>query len=162
MGNRPISGVLKSAQPATFVGYSEWRPTRYSVTDSTGRNYGLFTSHSKANTFANGVLMSLDDDDAHVSIRAERGTNFYVWCGDNIGCGDGPAIVRLSNEFGSQSMYSVRRIFELASMIDERGITRIVSALRLMADVGKLHPDDLSAWREVEAEFPVFQRGEVL
>jgi hypothetical protein len=150
------------SEPATFVGYSEWRPTRYSVVDSSSRNYGLFTSYAKAETFANGVLMSLEEEGAYVSIRPVRGTNFYVWCGDNIGCGNGPASVLLSNDFGSQSSHSVRRIFELAPMIDAYGFSRVVSALRLMADLGELHPEDLSAWREVEDEFPVFQRGEVL
>lgn len=146
-----------SASTATIIGYSEWRPTRYRVKDSNGRNYGLFTSHEKANTFANGVLMSLDDDDAHMNIQAVRDTNFYVWVGDNIGVGDGPASVLLHNEFGSQSMHSVRRVLAMTPMIDAYGFGRIVSALRLMADIGELHPDDLAAWREVEDEFPIIE-----
>ncbi|MBN3788316.1 hypothetical protein [Burkholderia sp. Ac-20353] len=149
---------------ATFIGYCEWRPTRYRVKDSTGRNYGLFTSHAKAVIFADGVLASLDENenDVYVTIKAERDANFFVWDGDNIGLGDGPATVILHDEFGSQLLRSVRQILAMASMIDARGMTRIVSALRHFGDTGELHPDDLAAWQEVKDDLPVFTRGEVL
>ncbi|MGF6664978.1 hypothetical protein QF000_006646 [Paraburkholderia atlantica] len=158
---RSLRPIDRSSMTATFVGYSEWRPTRYSVKDSEGHNYGLFTSHSKASGFADGVQTSLDHD-GYVSIKAERDTNFFAWHGDNIGFGDGPAIVILRNEFGHQCLRSVRQALAIAPMIDAYGLGRIVTALRHMASLDELHPDDLAAWREVETEFPVFQRGEVL
>jgi len=136
--------------------YSEWRPTRYHVKDSSGRNYGLFTSHEKASLFANGVLGCMEDDGAYTCIQTVRDGNFFVWDGDSIGCSrDSPAIVMLHNDFGSQSMRSVREVLAMPHMIDAYGLGRIVSALHLLANVGDLHPDDLAAWREVEGEFPI-------
>lgn len=135
-----------AAKPA-LLAYSEWRPTRWRVKDSNGRNHGLFTSHRKAATFADGILMGIDDDNAYASIQAVRDTNFFVWSDDSIGLGDGPAIVTLCNEFGSQSRWPVRQVLAMAPMVDANGMRRIVSALRRMAGSGKLHPDDLAAWR---------------
>lgn len=138
--------------------FSEWRPTRYRVKDSNGRNYGLFTSHEKASKFADGVLWGMGDGDVHMSIQTVRDGNFFVWDGDSIGCsGDSPAIVMLHNDFGWQSTHSVREVLRMPHMIDAYGLSRIVSALRLIADLGELNPDDLAAWREVEGEFPVVE-----
>lgn len=40
-----------------------------------------------------------------------------------------------------------------ADQIDGYGLTRVVLALRVCAD--QLHPDDLAAWLENEAEYPI-------
>lgn len=165
MVNRDIiaPSVARPDQTATFVGYSEWRPTRWRLTLSTGRRYGLFTSHAKAARFADGVLMDFDENDTvYASITCVRSASHFKWQGDCIGLGDGPAIVTLRDEFGGLHDLSVAAVLLRASEIDPYGLGRVVSALRLMADLEELHPDDLAAWREVEDQFPVFQRGEVL
>lgn len=86
-----------------------------------------------------------------------------VWRGDDISVGDGPAIIHLVDNSGFLRSHTVAETLALRGSVDGYGLGRVVSALRLFASTGKLHPDDLAAWHEVEEEFPVCSRvGEVL
>ncbi|KFX60587.1 hypothetical protein KBK24_0137295 [Burkholderia sp. K24] len=135
---------------------------RWRLTTSTGKNYGLFNTHERAERFATGVLMGLDEPD-YVSITREPDSSFYTWLGDSIGRSDLPACVSILDQFGQHREYSVFEVLSRAHEINARGLNRIVSALRLFASTGQLHPDDLAAWREVEDEFPIcYRTGEVL
>lgn len=147
----------------TFIGYSEWRPTRYRLTTSTGKSYGLFNTHERAVRFSEGVLMGLDASD-YVSITPIRDSAYDTWLGDDLGCSSGkPARIHMRDQFGRRQKSSVRNVLLRAADMDAYGLGRVVSALRLFAGTGRLHPDDLAAWREVEDEFPVCSRtGEVL
>lgn len=142
---------------ATILAYSEWRPTRWKVTTSTGRNYGLFTSHDKAALFAEGVRMSLADEaneSDYVSIRYMRDAAYDTWLGDNIGCSAGrPARIEVRDQFGIKRRLSVKAVLSIARDLDAQGLTRVVLGLRAAAE--QLHPDDLAAWREHEDEYPL-------
>lgn len=150
-----------SPSMATYIAYSEWRPTRWRMSLSTGRIYGLFTSHEKANKFADGVLMNFDEGDRVEALitRVEQAA-YFTWQGDNIGCGDGAAVVHFVDQFGGALYLNVAETLRQADQIDGYGLTRIVLALHACAD--QLHPDDLAAWREHEAEYPIRTGGELL
>jgi hypothetical protein len=146
---------------AATQAYSEWRPTRWRLTTSTGKDYGLFNTHERASRFADGVLMGLEESD-YVSIKPIRSTGYDTWLGDSIGLGDTPACISLIDQFGRPYETTVAIVLHRASDIDARGLTRIISALRLMADLGELHADDLAAWRMHEADYPIWTGGETL
>ncbi|MFL9930861.1 hypothetical protein P0D88_16740 [Paraburkholderia sp. RL18-103-BIB-C] len=80
-----------------------------------------------------------------------------VWRGDDIGLGDKPAIIHLVDNSGCLRSHTVAETLALRGSVDAYGLGRVVSALRLFAGTGELHPDDLAAWREVEDEFPVIE-----
>ncbi|MFM0363723.1 hypothetical protein [Paraburkholderia sediminicola] len=153
--------VGNATSVAMIQAYSEWRPTRWRLTTSTGKNYGLFNTHERASRFADGVLMGLEESD-YVSIKPIRSTGYDTWLGDSIGLGDTPACISLIDQFGQHYETTVANVLHRASDVDARGLGRIVSALRLMADVGELHADDLAAWRKHEAEYPIRTGGETL
>jgi hypothetical protein len=144
-----------SASVATIQAYSEWRPTRWRLTTSTGKSYGLFNTHERAARFAEGVLMGLDASD-YVSIKVVRSASYNTWLGDDIGCSSGKrARIHLCDQFGRQQETSVRNVLLQAANMDAYGLGRVVSALRFFASTGELHADDLAVWREVEADFPI-------
>jgi hypothetical protein len=150
-----------SASMATYIAYSEWRPTRWRLSLSNGRSYGLFTSHEKANKFADGVLMNFDEGDpVEAIITCIRQAAYFTWQGDDIGCGDAAATIHFKDQFGILRSFDVAETLRCAERIDRYGLTRIVLALRVCAD--QLHPDDLAAWLEHEAEYPIRTGGELL
>jgi hypothetical protein len=150
-----------SPSMATYIAYSEWRPTRWRVSLSTGRTYGLFTSHEKAVKFADGVLMHFDEDDpVEAIIACVRQAAYFTWRGDDIGCGDGAAVIHFNDQFGSLLSLNVAETLRRADQIDGYGLTRVVLGLRACID--RLHSDDLAAWLEHREEYPIRTGGELL
>lgn len=150
-----------SPSMATYIAYSEWRPRRWRLSLSTGRTFGLFTSHEKASKFADGVLMHFDEGDPVEAIitRVEQAA-YLTWQGDDIGCGDGMAVIHFNDQFGSLLSLTVAETLRRADEIDGYGLTRVVIALWVCAD--QLHPDDLAAWLEHKADYPIRTGGELL
>lgn len=150
-----MSFRANATTPADILAYSEWRPTRWRLATSAGKNYGLFNTHERAARFSVGVQMDLDESDC-VFIELERSTGYNIWLGDNIGCSSRrPARILWRDQFGQQQTSSVKNVLSRAADIDAYGITRVVSALRLWAAQGGLHADDLAAWRAVEVDYPI-------
>lgn len=140
---------------ATVLAYSEWRPVRWRVRTAV-RSYGLFDSHQQASRFADGLLLYPEHADSIWITRVE-GASHLVWQGDDFGLGDRPAVIHLVDDFGILRSFTVADALNHRMHVDPRGLGRIVSALRLMADCGKLHPEDLAAWGAAADEFPVVE-----
>ncbi|PRY03789.1 hypothetical protein [Paraburkholderia sp. BL25I1N1] len=156
-----LSPRALSASMATYIAYSEWRPTRWRLSLSTGQKYGLFTSHEKASKFADGALMHFDEGDpVEATITCVRQAAYFTWQGDNIGCDEGAAVIHFNDQFGILRSLGVAETLRRAEHIDGYGLTRVVLALRACVD--QLHPGDLTAWLEHEAEYPIRTGGELL
>lgn len=150
-----------SPSMAAYIAYSEWRPTRWRLSLSTGRTFGLFTSHAKASKFAYGALMHFEESDlVEAIIERVQQAAYFTWQGDDIGLCDGPAVIHFNDQFGSLVSLNVAETLRRADQIDGYGLTRVVLALRVCAD--QLHPEDLAAWLEHEAEYPIRTGGELL
>jgi predicted Rdx family selenoprotein len=71
------------------------------------------------------------------------------WIGDNIGMtgGERPARVSLQCGTGGRIDVSFRDVLAFVDCLDKGGIARLEQAMQFVAAVGKLHPDDLAAWK---------------
>jgi hypothetical protein len=154
MGNATTS-LENEVSVAVVLGYSEWRPTRWRVTTAI-RSYGLFNSHQQASRFADGLLLYPEHVDSILITRVESASHL-IWQGDSIGTGSDPAVIQFLDDFGILRVFTVADALNHRTDVDPRGLGRIVSALRLMADLGELHPEDLAAWRAIQDEFPVIE-----
>jgi len=149
------SSLENGASVSTAPAYSEWRPTCWRVTTAV-RCYGLFNSHQQASRFADGLLLYPEHADSIRITRVESASHL-IWQGDSIGSGSDLAIIQFLDDFGILRTFTVADALNHRKDIDARGLSRIASALRLMAGLGELHPEDLAAWHAVQDEFPVIE-----
>lgn len=78
-------------------------------------------------------------------------SSLLSWVGDNIGVsGDAPASIDLMLPDLTARSVSVRQALAMDGRITAYGRSRIISGLRICAEEGSLHPDDLAAYRAWE------------